>query len=80
MSFMDPWQDIFDKHNADSYVDDNLSRCNDAHLDEQMCYKELIKYGQEMAQIWEHLLYSSSGALELLKCFWYLMHWQWING
>lgn len=33
MSFMDPWQEIFDKRNADSYVDDTSSGCNDAHLD-----------------------------------------------
>jgi hypothetical protein len=45
----------------------------------QMCNKELIKNGHESAQIWERILYSSSGALELKKCFWYLMHWQWVK-
>jgi hypothetical protein len=80
MTFMDPWQELFDKHNADLYVDDTSSGCNDAHLDEQVCYKELVKHGQEMAQIWELILYSSVGALELCKRFWYLMYWQWMKG
>ena len=80
MTFMDPWGNIFDEQNADSYVDDMSLGCNNAHLREQMCYKELIKYGQESAQIWEQILYSSGGALELRKCFWYLMHWQWVKG
>jgi hypothetical protein len=31
---------------------------------------------QSKAQIWEQLLYSSGGALELSKCFWYLMYWE----
>jgi hypothetical protein len=33
-----------------------------------------------MAQIWERILYSSGGALELRKCFWYLLYWTWENG
>jgi hypothetical protein len=35
---------------------------------------------QSMAQIWEQLLYSLGGALELPKCFWYLMYWEWVKG
>ena len=49
-------------------------------LDEAMPYAELIAKAQACAQIWEWLLYSSGGALELWKCFWYLMYWQWVNG
>jgi hypothetical protein len=54
-------------------MDDTSSRCSDTHLDEQMCYNALIMYGQDMAQIWEHLLYSFGSAIELCKCFWYLV-------
>jgi hypothetical protein len=32
------------------------------------------------AQIWERILFSSGGALELKNCFWYLVYWQWVNG
>jgi hypothetical protein len=35
---------------------------------------------QSIAQIWEWLLYSLGGALELPKCFWYLMYWEWVKG
>ena len=80
MTFLDPWQDVFGEQNADSYIDDTSLGCNDAHMTEQMCYKQLIKHGQELAQIWERILYSSGGALELQKCFWYLLHWQWVKG
>jgi hypothetical protein len=72
MCFMDPWGNIVDEQNADSYVDDTSLGCNDAHLPMQICYRELIRYGQVSAQIWECILYSSGGALELKKCFWYL--------
>jgi hypothetical protein len=34
MTFIDPWQELFDDCNANSYVDDTSSGCNDAHLDE----------------------------------------------
>jgi hypothetical protein len=69
MSFVDPWEDIHEERNADSFVDDTSNGCNDAHLDEPMPYAELIAMAQVGAQIWERLLYSSGGALELKKCF-----------
>jgi hypothetical protein len=61
-------------------VDDTSNGCNDAHLEEPMLYAELIAMAQACAQIWEQLLFSSGGALELKKCFWYLIYWQWVNG
>ncbi len=45
-----------------------------------MPFAELIAYRQAHAQIWEQILFSSGGALELKKCFWYLVYWQWVNG
>ncbi len=80
MSFIDPWEDIQEERNADSFVDDTSNGCNDAHLEEPMPYAELIAMAQACAQIWEQLLFSSGGALELKKCFWYLIYWQWVNG
>jgi hypothetical protein len=67
--FVDPWEDIHEERNADSFVDDTSNGCNNAHLDEPMLYAELIAMAQAGAQIWEQLLYSSGGALELKKCF-----------
>jgi hypothetical protein len=80
MFFANPWGDIFKEQNADSFVDDTSKGCNDAHLETAMPYAKMIANGQACAQIWEWILYSSGGALELKKCFWYLVHWQWVNG
>jgi hypothetical protein len=79
MSFADPWGDIFEERNADSFVDDMSNGCNHAHLEAAMPFAELIVHGQASAQIWERILFSSGGALKLQKCFWYLIYWQWVN-
>jgi hypothetical protein len=57
-----------------------LNGCNDAHLETAMPFEELIAHGQACAQIWEQILYSSGRVLELKKCFWYMVYWQWVNG
>jgi hypothetical protein len=80
MSFVDPWEDILEEQNADSFVDDTSNGCNDGHLEEAMPFKVLITKAQEGAQIWESILYISGGALKLKKFFWYLVYWQWVNG
>jgi hypothetical protein len=53
MSFADPWGNIFEERNADSFVDDTSNGCNDAHLETAMPFEELIAHGQACAQIWE---------------------------
>jgi hypothetical protein len=53
MPFIDPWGDIFEVRNANSFVDETSNGCNDAHLDMAMPFKELIAQGQACAQIWE---------------------------
>jgi hypothetical protein len=35
---------------------------------------------QALAQHWEWLLFSTGGAINLLKSFWYLMSWNWQTG
>ncbi len=35
---------------------------------------------QKLAQEWERLLFSTGGALNLQKCFWFLLTWRWNNG
>jgi hypothetical protein len=53
MTFTDPWGDVFEERNADSFVNDMSLGCNDAHLEKAMPFAELIAKGQECAQIWE---------------------------
>ncbi|KAI2498313.1 hypothetical protein MHU86_16183 [Fragilaria crotonensis] len=43
-------------------------------------YEELIVRLQNVAQTWEHLLYLSGGKLNLSKCSWYVMYWEWDKG
>jgi len=45
-----------------------------------MTLTEILRHLQHNAQIWERLLYSSGGALNLKKCFWYLVFWKWKDG
>jgi hypothetical protein len=80
MSFADPWGNIFKERNANSFVDDTSNRCDDVHLETAMPFEELIAHGQACPQIWEQILYSSGGVLELKKCFRYMVYWQWVNG
>ena len=80
MCFMDPWHDLFDKCNADTCVDDTAVRVSDAHMELAVSYQELVKNLQHTAQMWERILYSSGGALNIKKCFWYLIHWEWHKG
>ena len=80
MTFVDPRGDVFEERSADSFVDDASIGCGDAHLETAVPFAELIAKGQERAQIWERVLRSSGGALELKKCFWRVVYWQWVNG
>jgi hypothetical protein len=80
MSFADPWNDVLMERNADSYVDDTSTGINDALCNEPLHWTEMFTLMQQVAQTWERLLYSSGGALELRKCFWYLMYWEWRDG
>jgi hypothetical protein len=80
MSFADPWGDIMHERNADSYVDDTSIGITDATMDEPLPLPDMFANMQDVAQKWERILYSSGGALELPKCFWYLIYWEWVNG
>jgi hypothetical protein len=47
-------------------------------------YREEIKHVvqklKDLAQHWEKLLYTTGGAINLQKSFWYLIAWNWRNG
>jgi len=80
MTFADPWEDIFDERNVDSYVDDTAVGVNDAMDEDPSSIDDIVAALQDTSQKWERLLYSSGGALELQKCFWYLVYWEWEDG
>jgi hypothetical protein len=63
---------------TDAFVDDTSLAFNDnGH---QMEYDTMINKMQEIAQNWENLLAYSGGALNLKKCSWSLLFWEWKNG
>jgi hypothetical protein len=39
----------------------------------------IISNLQTLAQPWEKLLFSTGGALDLSKCFWFLLSWEWVG-
>jgi hypothetical protein len=57
------------------FVDDGMVGNNDA-MEESPCpLPELIATAEQSAQSWERLLFASGGALELSKCFAYIIYW-----
>ena len=65
----------------DAFVDDTTAWLNNflKSLQQNKTEKleELATTLQDTAQAWEQLLYSTGGALELSKCFYYIIAWKW---
>jgi len=68
---------------GDAFVDDAGLGCA-VHLpaaaDEAMVRRSTniaVQDLQDLAQRWERLLFSTGGALNLQKCFWFLLSWRW---
>ena len=62
----------------DAFVDDTSLAFNDNG--NQMGYDEMITKMEKIAQTWETLLAFSGGALNLKKCSWSMIFWEWKNG
>lgn len=61
----------------DAFVDDTSLGYTDAGY---LSLETLIAKLNNMAQTWENLLYYSGGALNLSKCSWYVLYWDWKSG
>jgi hypothetical protein len=66
--------------NNDAFVDDTTGGVNDTHLSTPLSPTDLAARLQQLAQLWECLLFASGGRLELIKCIFYLIVWKWIDG
>jgi hypothetical protein len=64
-----------DSRAADAFVDDT-----DLYVSVDTTFTTLAQQAQHAAQHWEQLLNTSGGALNLKKCFWYRITWEWIHG
>jgi hypothetical protein len=62
------------------YVDDGMPGVNDAAEDEATPLPVLLKQAEDATQAWERLLFASGGALELSKCFAYVIYWDLSEG
>jgi ribonuclease HI len=62
------------------YVDDGMPGVNDALDEEATPMPVLLKQAEDATQSWERLLFASGGALELSKCFAYVIYWDLSDG
>jgi hypothetical protein len=76
--FCNPTQTFLHQRTGDGFVDDvaNVFNFGTAAILASCHLEETIANGlQAEAQSWERLLWLTGGALELLKCFFYIMAW-----
>ena len=77
MTFLDPITKKAHSRLADAFVDDTMLGKSDSG---DLSYEDLIGRLQLIAQTWERLLSYSGGALNLSKCFHYVLYWEWPHG
>lgn len=77
MSFASP--DGINTHSrlVDAFVDDTALGFTD---DGQISLEDLVSRLEAVAQTWERLLHFSGGSLNLAKCSWFVMYWDWRSG
>ena len=74
MPFLDPITKKPHSLLADAFVDDTILGKSDRG---DLSYEDLIGRLQLIAQIWERLLSYLGGALNLSKCFYYVLYLKW---
>ncbi|KAI2497153.1 hypothetical protein MHU86_17356 [Fragilaria crotonensis] len=62
---------------SDAFVDDTSVGFTSS---DDTSFTDLIARLEETAQTWEKLLSLSGGKLNLTKCSWYVLRWEWKNG
>ena len=77
MTFLDPITKKAHSRLADAFVDDTMLGKSDSG---DLSHEDLIGWLQLIAQTWERLLSYSRGALNLSKCFYYVLYWEWPHG
>jgi hypothetical protein len=77
MTFLDPITKKPHSRLADAFVDDTMLGKSDSG---DLSYEDLIGRLQRITQTWERLLSYSGGELNLSKCFYYVLYWEWPKG
>ena len=76
--FRSPDSPMHHQRLIDAFVDDTSLVFNDSG--QRMEPGQMTKQMEQIAQRWEKLLALSGGALNLKKCSWTMMHWEWRRG
>ena len=63
---------------TDAFVDD--TSMGFTSTSDNTTLEDLVSSLQKIAQTWEHLLFLSGGKLNLSKCSWYAIRWEWDKG
>jgi exonuclease III len=74
--FFSPDRQTVVANSMTGYVDDTKGITNDMNQTHPIPVDELVAVMQADAQMWGDLLYTSGGALEIPKCNFYVMHWE----
>ena len=77
MEFTSPDTSMHHSRLIDAFVDDTSLGFTDAGY---LTLETIIAKLNNMAQTWEKLLFYSGGALNLSKCSWYVLFWDWKQG
>lgn len=77
MTFHSPASEMVHSCLIDAFVDDTSVGFTDPGF---LSLKTMVSKLSNIAQTWQKLLFYSGGALNLKKCSWYIMHWDWKNG
>ncbi|KAI2488890.1 hypothetical protein MHU86_25944 [Fragilaria crotonensis] len=78
ITFESPTRHMHHSRLVDAFVDDTYLGVND--FLSELTMEQLVERLQHIAGTWERLLAISGGALNLKKCSWYAMYWDWKQG
>lgn len=76
--FRSPDSDMTHQRLIDAFVDDTSLAFTDTY--HKTSPAQMIQQMQAIAQNWEKLLFYSGGALNLKKCSWSMLYWEWRQG
>ena len=78
MNFRSIKGDLVHSRLSDAFVDGTSVGFTSSYADAPI--DDLIERLQHVAQTWEHLLHLSGGKLNLSKCSWFVVKWEWKQG
>lgn len=72
--------DLVHSRLVDAFVDDTSLVFFTSNKLDETSMDDKIQRLQQIVQTWEHLLHLSGGKLNLAKCFWFIVRWEWKQG